>query len=137
MADTGNGTTISFGTSGFTADFTEIDAGEQTRPSIDDSHLGTTDQETAIPGDLYNPGEITGIFHWDQSASTFPPIDGAAETVTITYPLLSGETVNATYAGTGFVTRAKGPVARNNELMMGEITVKWDGKTDAAFTAGS
>lgn len=137
MADTGNGTTITFGTTSFSASWEEIDAGEQTRDAIEDSHLGTTGDKTYMPGDLQEPGEASGVFQWDQSFGTFPATTTAAETVTISYPLKSGESTNATLAGTAIVTRVKGPVARNGEKMMGEMTIKWDGGTGPTYTAGS
>lgn len=137
MADTGNGTTMTFGTSGYSLAFTEIDAGEATREPIEDTKLSTTGNMEFIPGDLEDSGEISGVYQWDQSYGTFPATTSAPETITITYPLKSGESTNATLAGSGMVTRIKRPVSRNGELMMGEITVKWDGKTGPTFTAGS
>ena len=136
MADTGAGVTIAFGTTGFTASFTEVDSGEQTRDAIEDTHLSSS-KRTYIAGDLEEPGTLSGTFYWDQSFSTFPATTTTAETVTVTYPLKSGETSNATLAGTGLVTRVKGPVARVGDLMMGEVTVKWDGNTGPTYTAGS
>lgn len=137
MPITGNTATITFGTSGFTASFTEIGGTEETRESLDNSHLGTTTKKTYQPDDLYEPGEFTAMFYWDPEFGTFPPISGAAETVTITYPLPSGSSTNGTLAGTGFVTRRKSGDLRNGELAVGEITVKWSGVTGPTYTAGS
>lgn len=137
MADTGLGATISFGTSGFTASFEEIGSTTFDRPAIETTHLGTTNQKTYMVGDLYEPGQFDAIFQWDQSFSTFPPINAAAETITISYPLKSGESVNATLAGSGFLIASEGPAARVGEKMMGRVTVKWDGVTEVSYTAGS
>lgn len=141
-ADTAVGTTITFGTSGFTASYEEIDAGEDTRSPIEVTDLASTNQKEFMPEDLIDPGETTAIFQWNQSFGTFPPITAARETVTITYPLKTGESTAAKVAGTAFLTRRRGPVARiGAEIMRGEFTLKWDGGhnsgTEKAYTAGS
>ena len=137
MAGQGNTGTLTCGTTGFTADFVFIGGTEQSREALEDSHLGTTNQKTYQPEDLIEPGEVPIRYWWDQSFGTFPPISSAAETITVTYPLKSGESTNGTLAGTGFFIRAKGGDMENGVLMEGEATVKWDGKTEAAYTAGS
>lgn len=134
--DTGAGVTLSFGTTGFTAYFVEVDSGEESRPAIPDDHLAST-QKTYMPGDLAEPGTLTGTYYWDQSFSTFPTTTTVAETVTETFPLKSGESTNATLAGTGIVTKVTRPKATTGSLMMGSIEVQWDGKTGPTFTAGS
>jgi len=135
MADTGNTATIAFGTSGFTANFQMIGGTEQERPSIPDSHLGTTTRDTFIPGDLFDPGEFESEYQFDPDDQ--PPISGAAETVTVTFPVPAGQSNGATLAGTGFVTKWKSADLRNNELMVATVTVKWDGKTGPTWTDAS
>ena len=137
MADTGNGTTIAFGTSGFTANVYSISGSAQTREALESSHLGTTSFKEYIVDDLVEPGEFEIEFEWDQSFATFPPISAAAETITITYPLKSGEVTNATLAGTGFLISTTGPTATNGEIMRGMATVKFDGQTGPTYTAGA
>jgi len=137
MADTGNSATIAFGTSSFVANIYSIGGTSQTREALEDSHLGTTNQKTYIPTDLYEPGEFEIEFEWDQSFSVFPPIDGAPETITVTFPLKSGEGTAATLAGSGFITEVSGPDVENGSIMRGTATIKWDGKTEVAYTAGS
>ena len=90
-----------------------------------------------MPGDLEEPGGFSGTFFWDQSFSTFPATTTTAETVTVTYPLKSGESSNATLAGTALVTSVTGPTATVGSLMMGSLNIKWDGKTAPSYTAGS
>lgn len=137
MAMTGNGTTLTFGTSGFTANIYTISGTEQSREALEDSHIGTTGEKTYIADDLIEPGQFDIEFEWDQSFSTFPPISHAAETVTVTFPLKSGETTNATLAGSGFLISSSGPEVANGTIMRGSATVKWDGKTGPTYTAGS
>ena len=137
MADTGNGTTLSFATSGFSANIYSISGASFARDSLETTHLGTTAFKEYVPDDLVEPGEFEIEFEWNQSFSTFPPISTAAETITVTYPLRTGETTNATLAGTGFLTASTGPNVTNGEIMRGSATVKFDGATGPTYTAGS
>jgi len=125
MADTGNGTTVTFGTSSFTAAIDSVEWGGMERPAINTSHLGTTSYETFMPGDMVDPGEVTLNIQYDPDAQ--PPIAGAAETITIRYPTPSGGSAGATHVGTGFVTKFTPGNAKNNELMMGSVTIKFSG----------
>ena len=137
MALTGNGTTIAFGTSSFSANVYSIGGSTQTREALETTYLGTSGFKEFIPDALVDGGEAEIEFEWNPSFGTFPPISGAAETITITFPLLSGETTNATLAGTGFLTSSTGPNVANGEIMRGTATVKFDGGTGPAYTAGS
>lgn len=137
----GQGITVAFATSSFTASLVFVGRTEQTRGALEDSHLGLASgsEMTFVPADLIDAGEFVIRFLWNQSFSTFPPITGAAESITITYPLKTGETTGATLAGTGFLTRSAGPDVEINAtgVMQGEATVKWNGKTGPTYTAGS
>lgn len=135
--DTLHGTTIAFATTSFTANFNQIGGTEESREAIETTHLGTTDYRTFAVGDLVDPGGFDAEFQWNPSFGTFPPISSAAETITITFPLASGEVTNATLAGTGFLTSAKGGDAVRNatDLAVGTLTVKWSDQ--ATYTAGS
>lgn len=132
MADTGNTSTITFGTSGFTANFHMIGSFEQERPVVKTSHLGTSNRETYIPGDLYEPGSFECEFEYDPDEQ--PPIGGAAETITITHPVPSGSSNGATAAGSGFISKWSSAELKNNELMVGKCTVQFDGITGPTFS---
>lgn len=124
--DVSFGFTIVFGTSAFAAQITDITPPAQTREAIGTSYQGTTTAATYMPADLVENGELTFTIHFNPD--TAAPIDGAAETVTITWP--SG----ATWAFTGFMT-AYTPGAPFNGLMTGEVTVKVSG--DITIVAAS
>lgn len=130
MADTGNGATITM-SDGFTASYTMIGGFEQEIPAIEDSHLTTSTKKTYIPGDLYEPGEWPAEFQYNPNTQ---PSIGTVLTITITYPVPSGSSNGATHAGTGFIKKRKFPELKNNELMIGEYVVQWDGKTGPTFT---
>ena len=122
--DNGTGGSITFGTSGFTANITNISWDGIERVSIPTSHLGTTTAHTFIPGDLYDPGEVSLDIQFDPD--TFPPINSAAETITVTFPLSSGGSTAADWEATGFCTGASNVVPLE-ALMTGTITVKMSG----------
>ena len=128
VARTGKGTTVTFGTSAWSADLLEVSGPEQSREAIDTTHLGSSDDNKSyIPDDFAEPGtiEITAIYDVDDG---LPPINGAAETITITEP--DGTTI----AASGFVT-ASGRSRRLGERMQTTLTVQLTG--DHTVTPGA
>jgi len=84
MADSGFGTTITFST-GFFAEVISVDGPDLSREPIDTTHMTTTDgRMTYIPSDLIDGGTLSVEIAY--VPATAPPISGAAETVTVTYP---------------------------------------------------
>ena len=126
--DNGTGGSITFGTSGFTANISNINWDGIERVSIPTSHLGTTTAHTFIPGDLYDPGEISLDIQFDPD--NFPPINSAAETITVNFPLSSGGSTAADWEATGFCTGASNVVPLE-ALMTGTITLKISGAITA------
>lgn len=99
MADTGFGTTITFD-SGFLAEIRSINGPSISREFIDTSHMGTAGgYRTSIPQDLADPGELEVEMLFDPDEE--PPIDGAPESVTITWPIPSGGSTAATWVFSG------------------------------------
>lgn len=118
MADTFFGGTISFST-GFLAQIISVTLPEQAREAIDTSHAGTTGGDmTFIPSDLIDHGELQVELNFDET--TAPPIDSAAETVTITFASAT------TWAFTGFMTNysAEAPI---DDRMTATATIKVSG----------
>jgi len=128
MADIGTGASISFPTSGWTAQLTAINGVDITRSEHGTSHLGTTTGMTFIPGDLFDPGGLDLELHFDQdnTLTNVPPYNAAAETITVTFPTPSGGAGGATMAATGFMTAFSwtGPL---EELMSASATIKFSG----------
>jgi len=83
MADVGTGTSITF-SSGFFAEILSVGHSGISREDIDITHMGTTVAREFMPSDLYEPGELSVELAFDPS--TPPPITGAAETITVTFP---------------------------------------------------
>jgi len=124
-ADVGTGTTITFA-SGFFAEITNVAGPNMTRGNIDTSHMGTTGGKTFKPTDLYDLGEVTVDLAF--IPGTTPPIDDAAETVTITWP------DGSTWAFSGFMTGAS-PTAPLEDKMTLSATLKASG--DITIVASS
>lgn len=122
--DNGQGASVTFGTSGFTANIASISHDGIERTAIPTTHLGTTTAMTFIPGDLFDPGELSLDIQFDPD--DYPPIDQPAETITVTFPLGSGGSSAATWAASGFATGFSYAVAVE-ELMTGTLTVKFTG----------
>lgn len=130
-ADVGTGTTIVFGTSGFSAEIVGVQLGGVSREAIDTSHMGTTPtpagkmgSRTFMPGDLSDGGELQLEVHHDPDL--VPPIGGAVETVTVTFPLPAGQATPASYAFSGFVTGYSAAVPLEDK-MTGTLSVKVSG----------
>lgn len=124
MALIGTGAEIAFGTTGWTGEIASFDGPNQERASIDTTHLGTTSAMTFTPGTLVNSGEISLTVWYDPDSP--PPIAQPPETITITWPLPSGQSTAATSAATGFITS----VGRTNPLeekIEASITIKLSG----------
>ena len=83
--DIGTGTTVTFGTSGFTADILGVNWDGIAREAINTSHMGTTNDHTFMPVDLVDNGTLTVDIAF--VASLTPPIltNAPAETVTVAF----------------------------------------------------
>jgi len=123
-AGNGTGTSVAFGTSSFAANVTGIAIDGVERPAIPTSHLGTTTSATFIPGDIVDEGTVTLDIQYDPDVE--PPKKGAAETVTITFPLLGGGSTAASRAFSAFVTSFDAGVEIDG-LINGSVTVKVSG----------
>lgn len=100
MSKLGTGITISF-SSGFLAQIENVDWAGMHREAIRSSHHGTTNWHTFEPANLVDPGELRIGIRF--AAETDPPIDSAAETITVTIPS-DGAGGDSTWAASGFMT---------------------------------
>lgn len=132
--ETGNGATTTF-TGGFTAVPYTITIDEQTLPSVADSTLANTTNESSTPGDLGVPGGFTATVVAATTAAL--PTKGSVVTGTITYSVPSGSSSGATYAGTGYIDSVTPPSATNNERLEHTFHFMFDGKTGPTWTIAS
>jgi hypothetical protein len=121
MAHDGHGTTITFGTSGFSANLIDVSGPSVERGSIDTTHMATASALTFIPADLYDPGGVELTFEFNGADN--PPIDAVAETITIDWAGASG---TGNWSGSGFMTNYK-PGATIGERMTATATLKLTG----------
>ena len=117
--DIGTGSTVTFGTSAYTALIKDISWDGIQRKSVETSYLGTTTAHTFMPGDLYDPGSLKLEVLYDPGTIK-PPLNGAVETVTVTFPDAN------TAAASGFITAwsIKVPL---EDVMTATVEVKFTG----------
>lgn len=127
----GHGVAITF-SSGFMAWITDVSASGMRREALETTNSATTSARTFIPEKLVNYGEIRVSLQLKTSGD--PPIEGAAETITITWPMETGGTTAPNWTGTGFMTayEATAPI---NGIMTATATIKITGTL--TFNAGS
>lgn len=125
----GSGATLTMGTSTWetTALITSITPESVTRSELETTHLGTTTARTFIPEDLVNNGffSVEVLFHDFITINTM--ISAAAETLTITYPLIATQSTAALITGSGFCVEYTPPTATVGELMKSTVKFKWTG----------
>ncbi len=102
LTDIGTGTSITFVTSAFDAEFLSVDWSGISRGSVDSSHLLTVDWRTFIPTDLVDPGTLQLEMAFDPSDE--PPLHDDIEDIIVTFPIPTGLTTPADWHGDGFMT---------------------------------
>jgi len=125
--DVGTGSTITF-SSGFFGEILSIGWSGISREAIETSHMGTTGGRTFIPGDLYDPGELSVELNFEATDDVTTPIAAAAETVTVTFP------GSDTWAASGFMTSFEitDPL---EDKMTASATIKFSGDITVTDTA--
>ena len=134
-----DGASVTFGTSGFDADITAINWSGINRPAVDVTHLGVTDPGANnfgnmlfLPSKIADPGELELTINFDPDDD--PPMHAEAETITLNFAQITGDTSPADWEGSGFVTGFSFNGAIQGKLE-GTITIKFTGAitmTDAA-----
>ena len=119
----GHGVAITF-ESGFLAWITNVSPMSLQRAALETTNSSTTTARTFRHEVLYNAGELSVTIQYN--TSTNPPIDQAAEAITITFPMAQGATTAATLTGNGFLT-AFNPTVDINGIMTATCTIKWTG----------
>lgn len=132
MADTGFGASITFQT-GFFAKFRVIEELGSTREAIETTHNASTNGwATFIPSDIKKMKRCRVQMLFNPDAT--PPIDQAAETITITFPVPAGSSNGATLQCSGFMTDA-GARIPYDDLMTQDVELQLSGEptwTDAS-----
>ena len=115
----GDGTTITFASSGFTGNIVSINGPSTSRAAVDKSHLGSSGWKEFQASGLVDGGEVSLTVQYDPTVSI--PVSAAAETVTID-PAGSGQTL----VFTAFVSSANHTFDLD-EMMTADMTLKVSG----------
>jgi hypothetical protein len=116
----GQGTTVTFGTSGFAARLIDVGGPAMKRGAIEASVMSDEDWKRKIPEALADGGEVTLTVEHDGSDN--PPINEEAETITIDYGGLGNS-----WSFQGFCT-GYDPGAKMGERMQATLTLAVDGE---------
>lgn len=125
LALEGVGATITFGTSTFTSDLLKLTIPERMREVLETTHLGTAVAKTYKPAQLQTVGVISAEFDHDPAASDL--LLGDVETITIAYPLQSGQTTPAKIQFSGFVTKQGGEEFAVDAKMVTKVDIQVTG----------
>jgi len=120
----GDGTTITFGTSGFDANLVDVSMDVE-RVEVPATHMGTTATNDYLAGNFVDV-TCDATFQFDP-AKTSSPINLVAETVTIDWAG-SGDTTT----GTAFAT-SQGMAAAVGDLMEQSVTLRFTSASGAGF----
>jgi hypothetical protein len=131
--DTGQGMTATFSASSLSLAVTEITIGSITLDMLNVSTLASTGFEKMVRSDLTKIGKCKLKFIFVASA-TAPVVGADPETMTITYPLFTGNVAAANLAGTAVFTDLKLPDGKLGEIMFGECEFQYDGTTGPTYT---
>lgn len=132
MADSGFGVTITF-SSTFLASITNVEWSGISRKAIATTHAGTSaGAATFLPSDIEDYGELKVDLLFNPNDA--PPITGAAETVTVTFPIPAGGNTACTWAASGFLTDFQVGVPID-DVMTATATIKFSGVV--TFTDGT
>lgn len=127
--DLGYGATFAMGTSTFTAAIRSITVGDETRETVNASHLTTATVHRLLVGDLYSPPAVDIEYIWSSTTGKRPPF-APEETITVTLPDTS------TLIGKGAFTARGGPNLEIEGLMVGTGTMQFTGLDSAGTGAG-
>lgn len=133
IGDTGQGATVTFATSTLALAVTKIKIGEITIDMLDVSTLATTDYMESIASDLKKAPEVELEFVFVATA-TAPVVGGAAETMTVTLPMLTGGATAANLAGTAQFTSFKIPDLELGKIQTGSCKWQYNGDTGPTYT---
>lgn len=129
----GQGATIAFGSSTFVSDLLSFNMPERTREVLETTHLGTTVAKTFKPAKVKTIGDISCEFDHNPGAADL--LNNAIETITVNYPLLTGQSVAAKLVFSGFVIQQGGEEFKTDTKLTTKVTIKVSG--DLAYTAAT
>jgi hypothetical protein len=134
-ADTGLGATLVLGTQAWAAKIRMIGEIEESIEDQDVSTLDTVAVKEYEADDLSEPGEfdVEALF---PTGIALPQLGNVVvpETITITYPLRTGESTAANHAGSGYIKSRTWPELKPGGLQLCKLKIRFDGFTGPTFT---
>jgi hypothetical protein len=121
----GVGGSITFGTSVYASDQIKITFPTPTRETLDTTHLGTVGAKTSKPARLKDVGSIEVEF--DHNPEAYDLLDGDPETITINYPLRTGQTTPTRWVMSGYAVSVGGEEMAVDAKMVTKVTIKVTG----------
>jgi hypothetical protein len=129
----GTGATITYGSSGFTAEVVSIKRSPRKFEKLDTTYLGTTGQKTYLRSLLADPGELDLEVHYNPDIRY--PETTTSETFTITFPVIGTNGTPSTDASSGFVVETQEVDIAIGKVMMSKIKVQLTGAVTHVNTA--
>lgn len=124
-ADVGFGVSVTF-QSGFFAWITNVRLSGYSREAVETTHAASTNGWAEfIASDIKNAGQLQVDISFDPDDT--PPIDQAAETITVTFPIPAGLSNGATLQCTGFMIDYEAGVPIEGK-MTASATLKFSGE---------
>lgn len=131
----GFGAQLVFATSAWTGAIVEISRSGASRKAIDVTHHGSTAPSSDpaqlqdggmefMAGLLRDGGELKVKVLYDPGNP--PPVTAREETITLKYPLFSGQVLPARRSGSGFITSDEEEVPVDDKMSM-DLTIKLSG----------
>lgn len=94
--------------SGFFAEITDIDHDGIERGDVDTSNMATVNNAmTYIPEALYDPGGLSVTLFFEPNTNFITPMTAPPETITITFPIKTGQTNAANFVFSGYMNKFK------------------------------
>lgn len=119
------------GTTDYDVEILGVSQSGTTVPVVDKTHLGTTGARIKLMGDLKDWGTMEVEFHLDpDKLDTMKTALGLAQTMTLTFKTVTGETVGATYAGSGALSEHNFDIPLEDKII-GNYTLTWLGDVTA------
>lgn len=139
--DLGTGTSISFGTSGYSAILRAItgwtgisrEVVDFTPLNVQPAPAGKIGNRVYKAAKAVDPGTIECEFFFDPNQT--PPVDGDPETITVTFPIVTGDNTAAYWQATGQMTSFEVSGIELDQPMVARSTIKITG--NITFTAAT
>ena len=94
--------------------------------ALEDTALDASGFHEVVPDDLAKVDAFDVEIFWD--GKKVPPL-GTVGTITIGFPVQTGQATAAGLSGTGFIDRFETPELTPGVRLMQKLSIQWDGKT--------